>query len=82
MAVVGLYWASYTTAIQHYSWENLGAGKGIEPASPAWRGSNRRLPREVAKTKYLSKESIPGPLDGNSDALPIKLSVSNSYLQG
>ncbi len=35
-AVVCLFWTSYTTAIQHYSWEDLGAGDGIEQSSPAW----------------------------------------------
>ena len=65
---------------------NIIAGKTSEQAResnlrlPRGWGSNRRLPREVAKTKYLSKELIPGPLDGNSDALPIRLSVSIPYL--
>ncbi len=33
--VVGQLLAFVGPAIQHYSWEDLGAGEGIEPASPA-----------------------------------------------
>ncbi len=33
--VVGLLLAFIGPVIQHYTWEDLGAGEGIEPASPA-----------------------------------------------
>ncbi len=50
MTVFGLYWASYTTAIQHYSWEDLRAGEGIEPASPA--SGNRTRVRWQKQNNY------------------------------
>jgi hypothetical protein len=51
---VGQLLAFIGPAIQHYSWEFLGAGEGIELASPALgvqTGVSRRVPRQMAKIK-------------------------------
>ncbi len=71
----GSCWARYTTAIKHYSWEFLGAGKGIKPASPARKNQTRVARVKWPKQKYTNQESNPVSSGNNPVTQPTRPSV-------